>query len=93
MVRPLESGVYWKDGCFMEGEIMSNGKAQTIEGAAAAEDKQWEDLKKQIREIVTLFGGLVFAPVIILVGICYGIRAGLIVGTEKTLHLLKGWGK
>jgi hypothetical protein len=34
---------------------MSNGKAIAQEGAA--EDKQWEDLKKQIREIVTLFGG------------------------------------
>lgn len=58
----------------------------------AAQDQEWEDLKKQITEIVRLFGGLLFTPVIILVGAAYGIRAGVIAGVEKTLEMLKSWG-
>jgi hypothetical protein len=70
---------------------MANGKAAEIE--ATALNKEWEDMKKQTAAIVNLFGGLIFMPAILLVGICYGIRAGVIVGFEKTLSMLKGWGK
>ena len=59
---------------------------------AIATDPEWEDLKKQINEVVRLFGGLLFMPVIILVGVGYGIRAGVIAGFEKTLEMLKHWG-
>jgi hypothetical protein len=70
---------------------MANGKAIVQE--ATVEDKEWADFKRQLNEIIQVFGGLLFAPFIILVGIAFGIRAGLIAGTEKSLHMLKGWGK
>ena len=68
---------------------MANGKAQAIK----AEDQEWADFKKQITEIIRLLGSLLFTPGFILIGICYGLRAGLIVGTEKTLELFKSWGE
>jgi hypothetical protein len=56
---------------------------------AANEDKQWEDLKKQVRETTHLFGGLIFTPCVFFLGVCYGIRAGIIAGLKKTLELFK----
>jgi len=66
---------------------MANGKAQ-----AAAVDQEWEDLKRQITDITKVFGFLLFIPVILILGLGYGIRAGVIAGTEKTLVMLKSWG-
>jgi hypothetical protein len=65
-------------------------KATTL---TAAEDKEWADLKKQLEDAIRLFGGLLFTPAIFLMGLIYGIRAGLIAGTEHTLKMLKDWGK
>jgi hypothetical protein len=66
---------------------MANGKAQ-----AAAVDQEWEELKRQITDITKVFGFLLFIPVILLLGLGYGIRAGVIAGAEKTLEMLKSWG-
>jgi len=57
---------------------MTNGKAQ-----AAAIDQEWEDLKRQIADVIKVFGFLLFIPVILLLGIGYGIRAGVICGNRK----------
>ena len=65
---------------------MANGKAQTIEY------QQLEDLKKQIAEVLSVFGAILFMPMTILIGAAYGIRAGVIAGVEKTLEMLKSWG-
>lgn len=62
---------------------MANGKATT--------EKEWKELKGQLSDVIRLFGGLIFFPVILIVGVGYGIRAGIIAGTEKTLEFLKGW--
>ena len=62
---------------------MANGKAVS--------EKEWKELKAQLSDVIRLFGGLLFFPVILLVGIGFGIRAGIIAGTEKTLEYLKGW--
>ncbi len=64
---------------------MANGKA--------VEKQQWEDLKKQIAELNRVLGFILFAPVLVLVGIAWGARAGVIAGTEKTLRMLKSWGE
>jgi hypothetical protein len=66
---------------------MANGKAQ-----AAAIDQEWEELKRQITDFTKVFGFLLFIPVILLLGLGYGIRAGIIVGAERTLEMLKSWG-
>jgi len=68
---------------------MASGKAQ----AAAIEDQDMSDLKKQINDILRVFGSILFFLPIVFVGTCYGIRAGIIAGTEKTLQLLKSWGE
>ncbi len=67
---------------------MANGKAQI-----AAIDQEWEDLKRQTTDVTKVFGFLLFIPVILLLGLGYGIRAGVISGAEKTLEMLKSWGE
>ncbi len=68
---------------------MGNGKTQ----AATIEDRDLSDLKKQINDILRVFGALLFFLPIVFVGTAYGIRAGVIAGVEKTLQLLKSWGE
>jgi hypothetical protein len=70
----------------LKGGIMA--KTNTAEETT---DREWEEFKRQVRSVTIVLGSLLFAPVIILIGVGYGIRAGLIAGTEKTLELLKGW--
>ncbi len=67
---------------------MANGKAQI-----AIEDEMWGEFKGQIAEFVKVFGSLLFLPVILLVGLGYGLRAGFIAGAEKGLSLFRGWGE
>ena len=43
--------------------------------------------------ILRVFGVLLFGWLFLVVGMAYGIRAGLIVALEKTLELLKEWGQ
>ena len=62
---------------------MANGKAVS--------EREWKELKGQLEEVIRLFGGLLFFPVILIVGIGHGIRAGLIVAIEKTLEMIKAW--
>lgn len=62
---------------------MANGKATT--------EREWKELKSQLSDVIRLFGGLLFFPVILIIGIGYGIRAGLIVALEKTLEMMRSW--
>lgn len=63
----------------------------------ATEDAEAEAWKKNVKEAIYLVGGILFTPVIILVGACYGVcfglRAGAIAGLGKTLEWLTGWGE
>ncbi len=68
---------------------MGNGKAQAV----AIEDQDLSDLKKQINDILRVFGSILFFIPIVFIRACYGIRAGVIAGVEKTLQLLKSWGE
>jgi hypothetical protein len=70
--------------------MAKNGTAQAT-AAAATEDREWEDLKKQIRETAFLLGGLLFTPFIFFLGAVYGVRAGIFAGLKKTLEMLKAW--
>lgn len=72
--------------------MAKNGTSQTA-AAAAIEDQQWEDLKKQIKETTLLIGGLLSTPFIFFIGFCYGVRAGIIVGLKETVRMLKAWEK
>ena len=77
-IRPLAAAVQKE-----EATKMANGKAVS--------EKEWKELKAQLSDVIRLFGGLLFFPVILLVAIGYGIRAGIIVGTEKFLEMLEAW--
>ena len=66
--------------------MAKNGVTQAIQ------DKEWEDLKKQVNSVIRLFGGLLFTPVILAIGFSYGIWAGMLAGTEKFLEMLRVWG-
>lgn len=69
---------------------MANGKVKesTVQ---QVQDIQWEEFKKQITSIIYTFGAILFTPIIILVALGYGLKAGILVTVEKTLALLKGW--
>ncbi len=69
---------------------MVNGKATKAE---AQTEKEWLEWKAELSEFVHVFGGLLFSPIIFLVGISYGLKAGIVVCLEKTLQMLKGWGE
>jgi len=58
---------------------------------SAIEKKEWQELKDQLESVIRLFGSLLFTPVILLVSLAYGLRAGIIAGTEKALSLFKEW--
>ncbi len=60
---------------------------------ATTMDETQEARKKQVAEIIHLFGGLLFFPAFLLVGIAYGIRAGVIAGATKTLQIFQAWGE
>ena len=66
--------------------MAKNGVTQAIQ------NKEWDDLKKQVNSLIRLFGGLLFTPVILIIGFGYGIRAGMLAGTEKVLEMLRVWG-
>lgn len=68
---------------------MANGKAQT----ETTEDAEWGEFKTQIAEFTKVFGSLLFSPVILVVGIAYGLRAGLIAGGGKAISMFQDWGK
>ena len=63
-----------------------NGTVQAIE------KKEWQELKDQLESVIRLFGSLLFTPVILLVSFAYGLRVGIIAGTEKALLMFKDWG-
>ncbi len=71
--------------------MAKNGNA--IASIAATDDKEWEDMKKQITEMLQVFGSLLFLPFILLVAVAFGIRAGVIACAEKTLQMVKAWEK
>ena len=64
-----------------------NGTAQAIK------KKEWQELKDQLESVIRLFGSLLFTPVILLISLGYGLRAGIIAGTEKSLAMFKDWGE
>ena len=61
-------------------------------GTAQAE-KEWKELKDQLTSVIRLFGSLLFTPVILLISLACGLRAGIIAGTEKALLMFKDWGE
>jgi len=65
----------------------------TKNGAARAiEDKEWEEMKKQLRSIIRLFSGLLFVPTAgLFLAVGYGAQAGLIAMTEKLLEIMRCW--
>lgn len=63
-----------------------NGTSQPI-----IKDEEWDNLRKRLRSVIMIGGGLLFFPLVLLLGIAYGIKAGLLVTVEETLSMLKAW--
>uniref|UniRef100_A0A6H1ZU64 Uncharacterized protein n=1 Tax=viral metagenome TaxID=1070528 RepID=A0A6H1ZU64_9ZZZZ len=60
--------------------------------ARAIEDKEWEEMKKQLTSVIRLFSGLLFVPTAgLLVAVGYGAKAGLIAMVEKLLEIMRYW--
>jgi hypothetical protein len=69
--------------------MAKNGQVIDIHEEKAEEI--WQELSGDLKQVIRIFGGLLFLPVILLLGLGYGLRAGIIAGTEQTLILLKTW--
>jgi hypothetical protein len=65
----------------------------SAEKAKPEQTKEWTDFMEKVAEVNKVFGSLLFIPVIILVGIAYGARAGIIAGTDKALSMFREWGQ
>ena len=70
---------------------MANGKAQVIE--AVAENQDWKDFTQNFWEILAKCGAVIALPILMIIGLFYGLHAGVIAGAEKTLILFKGLGR
>jgi len=69
-------------------------KAITVTAEAEAKtEEDMEAFKKQVRDTVNLFGGLIMTPFIFCLGIAYGIRAGITATLRKTLELYTAWNR
>ena len=55
----------------------------------AIEKKEWQELKDQLESVIRLFGSMLFTPVILLISLACGLRAGIIAGTEKALEMFR----
>jgi hypothetical protein len=63
------------------------------EKVKSEQTKEFTDFMDKVAEETRVFGSLLFLPLIILVGIAYGARAGIIAGADKTLLMFREWGK
>ena len=60
--------------------------------ARAIEDREWEEMKKQLTSVIRLFSGLLFVPTVgLFVAVGYGAKAGLIAMVEKLLEIMRYW--
>lgn len=74
-------------------KVLSTGEETEGTVVSNPADEEWEDYKKSWAEVIAILGGVIFLPVIAFVSVLYGVRAGMIEGTDKFLHLLKrNWG-
>ena len=69
-------------------------KTDAIASRQEAEVNQdWEEFKSQFCEILAKCGAVVCLPFLVVIGIFYGIHAGVVAGSEKTLVLFKSLGR
>ncbi len=55
--------------------------------------KEWSEFMAKVAEANKVLGSLIFIPVILIVGIAYGLRAGIIAGSDKALAMFREWGE
>jgi len=62
---------------------MPNGDKKT--------DKAWCAYLKQLEDGLHMIGSLIFFPFFLIIGIGYGLRAGIIEGIKRTLSMMEEW--
>jgi len=70
---------------FNGGITMPNGKEVS--------KKEWSLFMEKVSEANKVLGSLIFIPVILIVGMAYGLRAGIIAGSDKALQMFREWGE
>ncbi len=57
------------------------------------EKVDWTEFQTKMAEFNKAAGSLLFIPIIVIVGICYGLRAGIISGAGKAISMFSEWGE
>ena len=70
---------------------MAKKAEEVVAENAIIEEKEWIEYKREISKIVGMFGSLIFFPFIVVVGIGFGVREGLIAALKKTAQMFIAW--
>lgn len=72
---------------------MAKADAMVTQIAEQAENQDWKDFTQNFWEILAKCGAVIALPILMIIGLFYGLHAGVIAGAEKTLILFKGLGR
>ena len=72
---------------------MAKADAMVNQAAEKAQEQDWTEFTQNFWEILAKCGAVIALPIVMIIGLFYGLHAGVIAGAEKTLILFKGLGR
>ena len=72
---------------------MAKADAMVNQAAEKAQEQDWTEFTQNFWEILAKCGAVIALPILMIIGLFYGLHAGVIAGAEKTLILFKGLGR
>ena len=72
---------------------MAKADAMVNQAAEKAQEQDWTEFTQNFWEILAKCGAVIALPILMIIGLFYGLHAGVIAGAEKTLLLFKGLGR
>ena len=72
---------------------MAKADALVNQAAEKAQEQDWTEFTQNFGEILAKCGAVIALPILMIIGLFYGLHAGVIAGAEKTLLLFKGLGR
>ena len=72
---------------------MAKADAIVNQATEKAQNQDWTEFTQNFWEILAKCGAVIALPILMIIGLFYGLHAGVIAGAEKTLLLFKGLGR
>jgi len=72
---------------------MAKADAIVNQATEKAQEQDWTEFTQNFWEILAKCGAVIALPILMIIGLFYGLHAGVIAGAEKTLLLFKGLGR